>query len=63
MGTVGTKKRMDATVIGDVVNTAARLQSMTREREHKILITKETHDSLDHPELFSTHDLGSVTPK
>lgn len=54
---------MDATVIGDVVNTASRLQSMTREGDYKILISRETYDSLGHPEFFSTHELGTVTPK
>jgi class 3 adenylate cyclase len=63
MGTVGTKKRMDATVIGDVVNIASRLESMTRSAENRILISEETKKSLVHPELFSFHDLGSVTMK
>jgi adenylate cyclase len=62
MGTVGTKRRMDATVIGDTVNIAARLQDLTHiQPDYKILITSETFQSLAFPELFSTHDLGENT--
>jgi class 3 adenylate cyclase len=63
MGTIGTKRRMDATVIGDVVNTASRLESLTREYPQHIIISQDTHDALIHRELFSLHDLGDVMPK
>lgn len=63
MGTIGTKRRMDATVISDVVNTASRLESLTREYPQHIIISQDTHDALIHRELFSLHDLGDVTPK
>lgn len=64
MGTVGTKRRMDATVIGDVVNTASRLESLTHESiPHRIVISKETHDALMHREQFSIHDLGDIQLK
>lgn len=61
MGTVGTKRRMDATVIGDVVNTASRLESLTREHDQHIIISEDTYSSLLHRELFSLHDLGETT--
>jgi class 3 adenylate cyclase len=60
MGTIGTKRRMDATVIGDVVNTASRIESMTRDNPYHIIITKDTHDSLVNRNLFSLHDLGET---
>lgn len=61
MGTIGTKRRMDATVIGDVVNIASRVESLTRDNPHHILITKNTYDVLVNRESFSFHDLGEVT--
>lgn len=63
VGTIGTKRRMDATVIGDVVNIASRLESMTRDQAYRIIISHDTYESLKHRELFSTHDLGKVTPR
>lgn len=60
VGTIGTKKRMDATVIGDVVNTASRIESLTRENHHHIIITQNTYDALVNKDIFSLHDLGKV---
>lgn len=52
---------MDATVIGDVVNTASRIESLTRDNPYHIIITKDTHDSIVNRHLFSLHDLGENT--
>lgn len=61
MGTIGTKRRMDATVIGDVVNIASRIESLTRDNPYHIIITKDTYDSLINRQFFSLHDLGETT--
>lgn len=61
VGTIGTKRRMDATVIGDVVNTASRLESLTRDHPYRIIIAEDTQKTLLHTELFSIHDLGETT--
>ncbi len=46
LGTVGTSSRMDATVISDTVNAAARVESMTKAFATQILITSETKKAL-----------------
>ena len=41
LGTVGTSSRMDVTVISDTVNTAARIESLTKTFNTPILISEE----------------------
>jgi class 3 adenylate cyclase len=50
-GTIGGGGRLDFTVIGDPVNTAARVESATRETDDDILITASTHRMLTRPEI------------
>jgi adenylate cyclase len=45
-GTIGGGGRLDFTVIGDVVNTAARVESATRETDDDVLITEATRSLL-----------------
>ena len=42
IGTVGTASRMDSTVLGDSVNLAARLESLTKEHGHPIIVSENT---------------------
>ena len=46
-GTVGGGGRLDFTVIGDAVNTAARVEALTRKTGEDVLITGATHAALD----------------
>jgi len=51
--TIWTKKRMDATVIGDNVNTASRLEHLTRKYEDNIIISSNTYDVIQDKEKFN----------
>jgi adenylate cyclase len=46
-GTVGGGGRVDFTVIGDPVNTAARVEQLTRRTDSDLLITGATYEALD----------------
>lgn len=59
MGNVGSKNRMDYTVIGDAVNIASRLQSLAKGGE--IVIGAKTHKQIKNQ--FSIKKLGKIKLK
>lgn len=48
VGNIGSKQRVNYTVIGDVVNATARLEAMCKNYDDHILISKQTYDKISH---------------
>lgn len=60
LGTVGLLGRIATTVIGDSVNLASRLESLTTEMGVNILISEYTFAELTDPAVFKIRNIGKV---
>ena len=63
MGITGDEFRLDAATISDTVNTAARIESLTKYYKSPLLLSQDTLDNIENPELFNLRRLGSVRLK
>ncbi|MGB2923727.1 MAG: adenylate/guanylate cyclase domain-containing protein, partial [Limnothrix sp.] len=60
LGTVGGNNRLETTVIGDTVNIAARVESLTKSYGVRLLITEETYRACEN---LTVREIARVTVK
>lgn len=63
LGTIGGQERLDSGVVGDAVNLAARIESLTKLYGTSLLISEHTVARLSQPVRFALRELDRVVPK
>ena len=63
MGKKKKKKRMDAATISDTVNTASRMEGLTKFYGTRILLSEFSLEMLEHKSAFNFRHLGKVQVK
>ncbi|WP_446008457.1 adenylate/guanylate cyclase domain-containing protein [Candidatus Electrothrix sp.] len=63
LGTIGSPKRMEGTVVSDSVNVAARIEGVNNIYRTSLLIGEETYNALEHPGDFAMRHIDQFKAK
>jgi len=63
LGTVGDQNRLSTTILGDAVNIASRLESLTKKVTHDILFSDEVVKALNNDGAFQIQKVGRAKLK
>jgi hypothetical protein len=63
MGIIGDQKRMDAATIADTVNTASRIEGLTKHYGTSILLSEDSMEKIENKASFDFRYLGEVLVK
>jgi class 3 adenylate cyclase len=63
MGITGDEKRWEAATISDTVNTASRIESLTKYYKCRIMLSEQSYSEIENKEEFNIRSLGLVQVK